>query len=257
MPACSECRMLSGQECLAYGIAKQTLGRTIPVPPLGSCVIPIVEEYKGLIQPDMRILEIGCGSWDAIRARCMEAQAHYEGIDTRAEYFGKKTITTRRENLADLSFPDETFDLVIGSQTMEHWGEAGCKLGWGLYQCFRVCRTGGHVLLNVPIHYHGTRTFMLGAIRELKELLSSFSNSLSLTEWGRPSDPLPESYPYPGYWRLHGRPAYVLDIRAVKDRALSGGWNNRGAVKGRLAQLVNYPLSYNIYRVLRKIGVTR
>ena len=249
--------MLSGKECTAYGIAQQTLGRSIPGPPLGACMMPIVEEYKELIRPHMNVLEIGCGTWEAIRARCMEAQAHYEGIDTLAEYFGKKTIATRFENLADLSFPDETFDLVIGNQTMEHWGEHGCRLGWGLYQCFRTCRTGGSVLLNVPIHYHGTKPFVLGYISKLRELLARFSGSFSLTEWGRPSDPLPALYPFPGYWRLRGRPAYILDIRAVKARAVTDGWSNRGALKGRLAQIVNDPLSYNIYRMLRKTGVAK
>jgi SAM-dependent methyltransferase len=257
MPQCSECRMLSDNQCLAYDTAKETLGRPIPPPPLGGCTIPIVEDYLSLIQPGMRILEIGCGTWTLIKQHCNRIGATYEGIDTQAEYFGKPTIATRIENLAELSFPDDSFDLVIGNQTMEHWAEYGCSLEWGLHQCFRACKTGGMVLLNVPIHFHGTRIFMLGELARIEQLFAPFSDQVTLHPWGQKSEPLENLYPYPGYWKLRNHPAYVLDIQAVKDRALPSYSNNRYATRGYLAQLLNYPFSYNIYRVLSRMGLVR
>lgn len=253
MVACSDCHKLQADGCVAYLEAQAVLGRSLPPPPLGACEIPIVENYLQFIQPGMAVLEIGCGSWDLIKTHCEAAGATYEGIDTQREYFGKKTIATRLENLADLSFADESFDLVIGNQTMEHWGEYGCSLAWGLYQCFRVCKPGGSVFMNVPIHFHGTRPFMLGHLQYLRQLFEPFSHQLTLTPWGTPSAPLADLYPHSGYWQLKHKPAYILDIQAVKDRSLPTHYHNHFASHGVLAQLLNYPFSYNVYRLLRKL----
>lgn len=252
MVACSDCSKLQGTVCTAYLQAQAVLGRSLPPPPLGACELPIVESYMQQIQPGMTVLDIGCGSWDWIKTHCETVGAMYEGIDTQAEYFGKKTIATRIENLAELSFADTTFDLVIGNQTMEHWAEYGCSLTWGLYQCFRVCKPGGQVLMNVPIHFHGTRTFMLGQLEHLQALFAPFSNHVTFTKWGIPSAPIPDLYPHPGYWQLKHKPAYILDIRAMKDKPLPTGYHNRFASEGRLAQVWNYPLSYNLFRLFRK-----
>lgn len=195
MPKCSECRMLVRNQCSAYAIATEVLGRELPPPPLGGCEIPIVENYLHLIDTGMRVLDIGCGSWDLIKSYCESVGAQYEGIDTVPEYFGRKTVATRLENLAALSFANESFDLVIGNQTMEHWAEYGCTLPWGLYQCFRVCKTGGRVLMNVPIHFHGTRPFMLGNLEALKRLFSIFSDQVYFDKWGSPADPIPNFFP--------------------------------------------------------------
>jgi len=255
MTQCSDCRMLVDNQCSAYTKAKEVLGREIPPPPLGACMIPIVEDYLSLIQPGMRVLDIGCGTWSTIKTHCEKVGATYEGIDIDEEYFGIKTIATRLENLAELSFPDEIFDFVIGNQTMEHWEEYGCSLDWGLYQCFRVCKPQGRVLMNVPIYFHGTKTFMLGDLDKIKDVFNPFSSQVSFHPWGNPSYPLPGLLPYPGYWVLRDKPAYVLDIHAIKDRPLTKGYNNNKALSGRLSQLRNYPFSYNIYRVLRKLGL--
>ena len=62
--------------------------------------------------------------------------ATYEGIDVAESYFGVPTVATRLMNLADLSYPDNSFDLVVSNQSMEHWGEFGCSLRWGFTKAF-------------------------------------------------------------------------------------------------------------------------
>jgi SAM-dependent methyltransferase len=243
--------MLVNDTCTAYTEAQAVLGRELPPPPLGACAIPIVADYLKLIKPGMKVLDIGCGSWDTIKKYCERVGAEYQGIDTQTEYCGKPTIATKLENLAELSFADEYFDLVIGNQTMEHWGEFGCTLRWGLYQAFRVCKVQGKVLMNVPIHFHGTTVFMLGKLKTLEKLYAPFSQTVTFTKWGYPCDPLEVYIPHLGYQRLQNNPPYVLDIQAIKDRPLPKGYNNRGAVRGMLADFVNYPISYDIYWVTK------
>lgn len=252
MPKCLECRMLVDNQCSAYKKAQIILERPLQPPPLGSCMIPIVENYLGFIKQGMSVLDIGCGSWNLIKNHCEKVGAYYEGIDTCTDYFGKKTVATKIENLAELSFPDNHFDIVIGNQTMEHWAENGCTLKWGLFQCFRVCKPNGRVLINVPIHFHGTRTFMLGNLENIKRLYHPFSTQTLFQKWGYPSEPLPNVFSYPGYSKLQGKPAYVLDIHAVKDCPLPKGYNNRGAISGIKAEIFNYPISYNMYWIMQE-----
>jgi SAM-dependent methyltransferase len=254
MPACSECRMLVDDECASFKVAEKTLGRIMPPPPIGGCAIPIVEDYLPMIKPGMRVLEVGCGAWGMIREHCEKVGAHFDGIDPFKEYFGKESVATRFENLAELSFPDEYFDIVIGNQTMEHWAEHGCTLEWGLYQCFRVCKPGGLVLMNVPIHYHGTEFFLLGKLDKIKDLFRPFSSHVEFHTWGFSSDPIPQYFPYPGYGKLKDKAAYNLDIHAVKTNILPTNFTNRGAAKGWVSRLKNNPPSYVFYRLLRRIG---
>ncbi len=257
MPACSECRNLVDNECASFKVAEEVLGRIMPPPPVGGCAIPIVEDYLLMIKPGMRVLEVGCGAWGMIREHCEKIGAYFDGIDTFTEYFGKKSVATRFENLAELSFSDEYFDIVIGNQTMEHWAENGCTLEWGLYQCFRVCKTGGLVVMNVPIHYHGTEIFLLGKLDKIENLFKPFSNTVKLQTWGSPANPIPEYFPYPGYDLLKGKGAYNLDIHACKNMPLPSGLTNSGASKGWISRLRNNPPSYIFYRFLRAISFAR
>ncbi len=255
MPPCSQCEMLKDGHCTAHTEAQKKLGRPVPPPPLGACVLPIVESYLPFIREGMSVLEVGCGSWDPIQFHCRRTGARYEGIDIQRAYYGKSVIATRVEGIQSLSFPDNSFDLVIGNQTMEHWAENGCSLRWGLYQCFRVCRPRGNVFMNVPIHFHGTRHFKLGELDKLRSLFAPFSRTVAFERWGYPSRPIPAYYPYPGYWPLRRKPPYVLDIRARKDLPLPTVRKNRGACSGRIAKLLNRPPSYKAYCVLRRLGL--
>jgi SAM-dependent methyltransferase len=256
MPACAQCIRLVDGRCSAWPEAKTRFEREVN--PAGACVIPIVDGYLAQIQPGMRVLEIGCGTWDAIRQRCLDVGAHYEGIDSQETYYGKKTIATRIENLRDLSFPDQSFDLVIGNQTMEHWAEFGCPIPWGLFQCFRACAPGGRVLLNVPIHFHGTRAFLLGDFETIRSYFRPFSSSVRLETWREPCAPLPPFLPHPAYPLLRSKPAYVLAIEAVADKRPVRPRRSLARLPVQVLRTMSYPLSFNIYRAVRRIqGVLR
>jgi SAM-dependent methyltransferase len=253
MPGCPNCAKLVEGRCVAQHQLSEVLGR--PAHRIGACTVAIVESYLSEIRPGMRVLEVGCGSWEEIRRHCVAVGAHYEAIDTQAEYYGKPSIATRLENLAALSFETDSFDLVIGNQTMEHWAEFGCDTSWGLYQCFRVCRPGGRVFLNVPFYFHGTHQFLYGKENVIRALFAPFSSQVRFEHWGWPTGPFPPIHIYPNFPPMRDRSAHIVDIRAVKDRPLPAGYSNRWGLSGRLSRLVNKPLAWNLYMVLRKFVI--
>ncbi|MHC5020979.1 MAG: class I SAM-dependent methyltransferase [Planctomycetota bacterium] len=249
MVACAGCAKLIDGACSAHAELSRTLGRALPPPPLGGCVLPIVEQYAALVQPGWQVLEIGCGSWPLLRDHCASVGAHWEGIDPAAEYFGAPVIATRIENLAALSFADDRFDLVVASQSMEHWAEHGCDPDFGLWQCFRVCKPGGQVRLNVPLHFHGTRDFVYGDVARLRGRFAPFTTQLQIETWGHPSDPLPRQELHTSHPGMTGRAAHIIDLHAVKDRPLPRMPDNLG-LTGNRARLVYWPFRFLVRRWL-------
>jgi SAM-dependent methyltransferase len=252
---CHDCPKRTDLRCTAYDEVSQTAGRDIPPHPFSGCIIPIVEGYMALIKSGMRVLEIGCGTWSKIKDRCDDAGASYDAIDVAAEYYGKPTVATRIENLADLSFEKDQFDLVIGNQTLEHWGEYGCRTLWGLQRCFDVTKMGGQVIMNVPIHFHGVDPFLSGRMDAIRALFGPFSNSVELIEWGKDSAPLLPYFAHPRYTPLQQKQAYTLDIRAKKDKVADRRFDRGFAPNGRLAQAINTPPSYVLHQILIRTGL--
>jgi ubiquinone/menaquinone biosynthesis C-methylase UbiE len=252
MPTCLECPSLVNGECKAHSYAKKNFGRVIPAPPIGACTVQIVKNYTNQIKKGMRVLEVGCGTWSYLRDYCIEVGAYYEGIDTQSEYYGKKTIATRIENLSNLSYQDNYFDLVIGNQTIEHWAEFGCDTSWGLYQCFRVCKINGMVMLNAPIHFHGVKCFLNGDFKYINKIFSRFSNSVVIEKWGAEHYPLDKFITYKDYSKLNKSHAYIIDIQATKNIETLKHSNNRAYLPVRLKRWMNYDLYFLIYLLKKK-----
>ncbi|MCO5141908.1 MAG: class I SAM-dependent methyltransferase [Oligoflexia bacterium] len=253
MPDCKACSWLEDKKCRAHSFAQKQYDRPLPPPPLGACVYAINEEYIEKIKPNMRVLEIGCGSWSNIKIACQKIGAHYEGVDTIEEYYGKKTVATKIENLAELSFDNDTFDLVIGNQTIEHWGEHGCPTSWGLYQIFRVLKMNGTVMLNAPIHFHGTSPFLLGDFQKIQNLFNEFSSEIILKKWGENPEPHHPFHLYKNYWPLRGKQAFIVDIQAVKTKNLKFKKKPLLLIDNKFFRSLHYPFSFNCYRLLTKI----
>jgi SAM-dependent methyltransferase len=247
--------MLEDRKCTALPEVWKEVER--PLFPFAACVVPILDGYLSLIRPGMSVLEIGPGYWPLVRDHCHRVGAQWEGIDSEKSHNARDVIATRFENLRDLSLEDETFDLVIGTQTMEHWAEFDCDLSWGLFQCFRVLKPTGQLLLNVPIHHHGSRTFLSGDYERLRALFAPYSTSVAFEEWGNPSTPLSPSFPNPGYWPFRRKPAYIVDIRATKDKTLPHDPPARPEPRSKLRRaLTCYPPGWIGFQLLRRLGLT-
>jgi SAM-dependent methyltransferase len=255
MPSCIECKMLEDRKCTALPEVWKAVER--PLFPFAACVVPILDGYLSLIRPGMSVLEIGPGYWPLVRDHCHRVGAQWEGVDSEKSHNARDVIATRFENLRDLSLEDETFDLVIGTQTMEHWAEFDCDLSWGLFQCFRVLKPTGQLLLNVPIHHHGSRTFLSGDYERLRALFAPYSTSVAFEEWGNPSTPLSPSFPNPGYWPFRRKSAYIVDIRATKDKTLPHDPPARPGPRSKLRRaLTCYPPGWIGFQLLRRLGLT-
>jgi SAM-dependent methyltransferase len=252
MPDCKNCVSLVNNECIANIEAKSNFGRPVPPPPIGSCTIEITKIYANKIKKGDKVLDIGCGSWSFLRDHCDKVGALYEGIDTQKEYYGVKTVATKIENLADLSYPDNFFDFVIGNQTIEHWGEFGCDTIWGMYQCFRVCKVGGYVFMNAPIHYHGVSEFVNGDFEKINEMFGLFSSTMSIENWGENSYPLERFIAHKNFRKLRNKHAYIIDINAKKDKLLPKISPNKSFIPMKIKRWMNYDLSYLFYLFLKK-----
>jgi len=161
MPDCADCKQLEdGARCGA--LPGDWPDR--PVSRLRACCVALMAEYCDLISEGTRVLGIGCGTWSVIRDYCQRIGATWEGVDVAVRYLGKPTIATRIESVEFLTVPDGAYDLVIGTQTLEHWEENGVRPAVGLWECFRACRPGGLVCMNVPIGLHGSRPFVEGVL---------------------------------------------------------------------------------------------
>jgi SAM-dependent methyltransferase len=104
---------------------------------------------------DRTVLDAGCGS--GYGAELLAAVArHVVAVDYDAEAVTENRIRFRHRNnltfevadIAELSFSDESFDLIVGFEVYEHLEFTSSEKF--LQHVSRVCRPGGWVLLSTP-----------------------------------------------------------------------------------------------------------
>ncbi|GAG93291.1 unnamed protein product, partial [marine sediment metagenome] len=83
------------------------------------------------------------------------------GIDIK-----KTDLTTHVCSVTRMPFKDNSFDYVIGSQTLEHWK----KPRKALKEIYRVLRPKGEASLTAPIHLHGSDIFVSGDFNSIERV---------------------------------------------------------------------------------------
>ena len=171
--------------------------------PLRKCVVASTEAHLR-VAPGTTALEIGSHRHSHGR-RIIEARG---GTWTGIEPSLGPEVPARigaggYGHAAGIPFPDATFDLVFGNQSIEHWDEAHPKIPERashrecLAEIARVLKPGGRLYLDAPIHLHGHQMFILGDLPRVEALFdTSLWDELAFERWRREWEPL-ERYPTP------------------------------------------------------------
>ncbi|MFQ5964304.1 MAG: class I SAM-dependent methyltransferase [Candidatus Scalinduaceae bacterium] len=103
------------------------------------------------IKPDMKVLEIGCGT-GYFTNEIVKTKAEIVAIDispdlleTAQKEITAENVTFKIENAYKLSFDDNTFDTVIGSSVLHH-----LKLEDALRELYRVLKPDGTIFFTEP-----------------------------------------------------------------------------------------------------------
>ena len=169
--------------CSSYAHCKQCDSRGES--PIRRCQRAIeIANYSKLHDKD--ILEIGCGAMPKggyIKSIVQANNCRWVGID-----ISPTDLATYVCSVEKMPFPDNSFDIAVGSHTIEHWK----KPGKALRQIHRVLKNNGLVSLTAPVHLHGHRNFVLGNFDKVQKIILNNGFAIERFEtWRRKHSDLP------------------------------------------------------------------
>lgn len=163
--------------------------------------------YKEIYCQD--VLEVGCGTKakGGFIKNIVEANnCRWVGIDIK-----KTDLATHVCGVERMPFEDNSFDWVIGSQTLEHWP----KPHRALREIRRVLRPGGKVSLTAPIHLHGQKMFVAGKFDLIEKLFPQNGFDVELCQrWRKEYGNLPAYRPN-DYAKKYLKKAGILDYDEI------------------------------------------
>ena len=169
--------------------------------PLRKCAVASIEAHFFDVGA-AECLEIGYGRFMLARNLIRRSGGRWSGLDPsqpkdRTAQLGRGGYG----QVAGIPFPDQTFDLVFGIQTLEHWGQKAApdRQPSDYVQCLkeiaRVLKPGGRIYFDAPIHFHGHEMFIMGDIPRVRALLDpELWRDVVLERWRFRHDPL-DRYP--------------------------------------------------------------
>jgi SAM-dependent methyltransferase len=190
---------------------------------------------------DQLVLEVGCGESSFARAVVEAAGGRWVGLDARPGKGGKRSVRSIAGRVQRLPFASAAFDVVCGTQTIEHWTDpatpdSAAEPGIFLDEIYRVIKPGGWIYFDAPIHLHGSIEFVRGDLALIRRRFARHPwENLRMLSWRRVHAPLaPHFAPQVerARWEeflpelgaderaaIAERPAWILAIRAEKPRA--------------------------------------
>jgi SAM-dependent methyltransferase len=177
--------------------------------PLRKCVIASLEAHlhrtKGL-----QTLELGFGRRSLAKHVIELSGGSWTGLEPGVAASGPVTLGSGGYgHAADIRFAAETFDLVFGIQSLEHWEEAHALIPQPatyeacLREVWRVLKPAGSIYFDAPIHLHGHEMFVSGDLERIRQLFDArLWNDVTLEKWRFEHEPLP-SYPTPSHEIAH------------------------------------------------------
>jgi 2-polyprenyl-3-methyl-5-hydroxy-6-metoxy-1,4-benzoquinol methylase len=143
-----------------------------------------VEMLMSDLRPDMKVLEIGCGSGFFTR-ELANSRASVTAIDISPDLLdlAKSNLTNSNvtfivENAYDMSFEDNSFDAVVGISVLHH-----LDIDKGLSEIFRVLKPGGFMLFTEP-NMMNPQIALQKNIPALKKFLGDSPDETAFFRWG-------------------------------------------------------------------------
>ena len=179
--ACLGCEQFDTNEN-ACGITKAS--------PIRKCVIASLKK-RCAGKHFGTVVDVGCGGWEFSKELFVTAGNEWFGVDPSPEgYSGQPSCRTHEGTIDSIPFENQTVDLIIANQSMEHWFQYGTSFRAGLREIHRVLKDGGTAILNVPIHFHGHPIFIEGNYNAIRRLISKKKwSKFELVDWGKERSP--------------------------------------------------------------------
>lgn len=221
-------RIVACKRCPKYSAARAECG--VPFgSPLRKCVVAATEAHlrdtRGL-----EVLEIGYARRSYPKYIVEMSGGRWTGVEplvdrSIAPQLGKGGYG----HAGSIPFPDATFDVVCGNQSLEHWseplpnGDAAPSYDDCLHEIWRVLKPGGRLYLDAPIHLHGHEMFVAGDVPRVIALFGpALWTGVSAERWRYDHSPLPR-YPTPEAdvsYTAGKTPSY--DPEFIRDRQTNG-----------------------------------
>ena len=137
-----------------------------------------------LIDHGHMVLEIGCGNKNYIKTLVEQKGANWTGLDAN-----KSSLASYIGTVNKIPFDSNSFDIVICSQSIEHWYEFGTTFDQGLSEILRVLKSDGLFFVDFPLYLHGHPIFMLGRENYISQLFQTSSWAVQKKEHYFPQTP--------------------------------------------------------------------
>ena len=192
-------RQIRCRDCRSYdpGGQRCTIGFGTP---LRKCVVSSVEAHFNNMK-DKQCLELGFGRFMLARNLIRRSGGTWTGVEPKVDRSIEPQIGRGSYGTAsDIPFDDETFDLVFGIQSIEHWGQkvhGGTPSDYGecLSEIHRVLKPGGSVYFDAPTYFHGHEMFIMADLSRIRAQFSpELWDDVTIEKWREDHEPL-EPYP--------------------------------------------------------------
>lgn len=121
----------------------------------------VIEYFELLSIKNIRVLEIGCGRGalanhliQTYGDKIMEYKAcdySIEAINIAMKRYSKhEKLTWEVNDIQNISYPDNTFDIIISCETIEHIPDSN----QAIKELYRVCKMGGSLILTCPNYFN-------------------------------------------------------------------------------------------------------
>jgi SAM-dependent methyltransferase len=206
--SCMKCEYFNNEkkECLSI------VNFLEQISPIRRCLCGVLKSSLRDIR-NKSVLEIGCGYWDYAKQILENNNCSWMGLEPIRTDVGK-SIATTVGSVENMPYENESFDVVLGNQCLEHWYSTNVSFERGLDEIYRVLKKEGQLILNVPIYLHGHYFF---EEFQLDEIIMIFAEKkwrkLIIEEWRKDYTPLP---PYIPFYPRISKSAWIMNIITYK-----------------------------------------